>query len=80
MITNTVDISGQLNIHATTNHILKAQKVDGSIVYDSLELSFNTVDKVSILKTKNVDSLAYLNLKVVASNVYTTQELDRHYV
>ena len=78
MITNTVDISGQLNIHATTNHILKAQQVDGSIVYDSLESSFKTVDKASILKTNNVDILSYLNLKLVASNVYTTQELDRH--
>ena len=48
----------------------KVEKVDASAVYDALELSFNTVDKTSILKIKNVDILASLNLKASASNVY----------
>ena len=79
VLINAVDINGKFKINATTNDILKIQKVDGSIVYESLELSFSTVDKTSILKTNNVDRLASLNLKAVASNVYTTQELCRHY-
>ena len=51
------------------------QKVDGSTLYDSLELSFNSVDKTSILKIHNVDSLASLTLKALASNAYTKQEI-----
>ena len=44
-------------MNAMCNDILKTQKVDGSILYDSLELSFNTVDKTSILKVNNIDIL-----------------------
>ena len=51
------------------------QKVDGSTLYDSKELSFNSVDKTSILKIHNLDSLASLTLKALASNAYTKQEI-----
>ena len=67
---NTVDINGNFNIHATSTDILKTQKVDGSTLYDSLELSFNTVDKTSRVKGNNTDSLSSLNLKALASDVY----------
>ena len=67
---NTVDINGNFNIHATSNDILKTQTVDGSTSYDSLELSFNTVDKTSRVKGNNIDSLSSLNLKALASDVY----------
>ena len=41
-----------LKINGVANDILQIQKkVDGSIVYDTLELSFNSIDKASILKT-----------------------------
>ena len=35
---NAVDINGKFKLNATTNDILKIQKVDGSILYDALEL------------------------------------------
>ena len=47
---NTVDIDGKFKINAVSNDILKIQKVDGSTLYDAFELSFNNVDKTSILK------------------------------
>ena len=49
MIPNTVDISCKFKINATTHDILKIKKVDGSTLYDALELSFNMVDQTSIL-------------------------------
>ena len=58
VLINAVDVNGSFKINATTNGILKIQKVDGSTFYDSLELSFNTVDKPSILKTNNIHVLA----------------------
>ena len=60
---NVVDIDGQIQINATTIDILKLQKVDGSTLYESLDLSFNTVDKTSMFKISNVDSLASLRVK-----------------
>ena len=62
-------------MNATSNDILKIQKVDGSTFYDSFELSFNTVDKTSILKTNSIDILSSLNLKASASNVYSKPEI-----
>ena len=55
---------------------MKIQRVDGSLVYDALELSFNMYDKTSILEINNVDSLGSLNLKATASNVYTKAEIN----
>ena len=39
-------------------------------------ISFNTVDKTSILKVNNIDILASLASKVSSSNVYTNQEIN----
>ena len=47
VLINAVDINNNFKLNATTNDILKHQKVDGSILYDSLQLSFNTIDKIS---------------------------------
>ena len=52
--------------------------MDGSALYDSLDLSFNTGDKASILKINNVNSLASLNLKASAYNAYTNQEINNN--
>ena len=76
VLINAVDSNGKLKINENTNDILKIQKVDGSTLYDSLEFSFNTTDKTSIVKLKSFDILASLNLKASASNVYTNQEIN----
>ena len=47
---NTVDIDGQFKINAISIDISKIQKVDGTTLYDSFELSCHPVDKTSILK------------------------------
>ena len=65
-----------LNLNATSNDILNIQKVDGSTLYDSLTLTFNNIDKSSILKCNNIDILASLNLKALSSNVYTKQDIN----
>ena len=38
VLINAVDINGKLKTNATSNHILKIQRVDGSLLYDALEL------------------------------------------
>ena len=77
---NTIDSNGKSKIHATTHDITTTQKVDGSTLYDALELSFNTIDKTAILKTNNIDVLAPLALKASASTVYTKQEINDVYI
>ena len=57
---------------------MKTQKVDGSTLYDSFELSFNTVDKTSILKLNNIDMLESITNKALASNVYTKNEINNN--
>ena len=74
---NTIDSNGKCKIHATTHDITTTQKVDGSTLYDALELSFNTIDKTAILKTNNIDVLAPLALKASA---YTKQEINYFYI
>ena len=37
-------------MHATPNDMLKVQRVDGSLLYDALELSFNMANKTGNLK------------------------------
>ena len=54
----------------------KFKKVDGSIVYDTLELSFNSIDKASILNSNNVDILASINNKVASNDVYNKADMD----
>ena len=77
---DTVDIDGKFKINAVSNDIFKIQKVDGSLLYDDLELSVNNTDKTSILQINNVYSLASLNLKASATNVYTKQEINNTYI
>ena len=53
----------------------KFQKVDGSTLYDSLELSFDNINKSSILKSNNIDILQSLNTKAVSNDVYNKLKL-----
>ena len=76
VLTNTVDINGQCNINATSNAIFNMQKVDVSILYDSLELSFSTGDNTSILNFNNNDIVPYLNLAALAVDVYNKTDVD----
>ena len=78
VLINTVDINGKFKLNATTNDILKIQKVEGALLYDALELSFNMIDKTNILKLNNVDILSTLNLKASASNVYAKEEITNN--
>ena len=50
VLINAVDIQGKFKINAISNDILKIQKVDGSTLYDALELSFNSVDQKLVFK------------------------------
>ena len=77
---NTVDIDCKFEINGVSNDILKIQKIDGSTLYNALELSCNSVDKTSILKNNNVDILSSLNLKALASNVYNKREVDLKFI
>ena len=64
VLINAVDINGKFKINATTNDILKNQKVYGSTSYNSLDLSFNTVDKTAIFKV-NVFSIRSFVFKCI---------------
>ena len=48
VLINTLDINRKIKQHATSDNIFKIQNIDGSTLYDSLELSFNTIDKTII--------------------------------
>ena len=63
VLLNAVDINGRFNLNASSNDILKFQKVDGSTLYDSLEVSFNTVDKTSTLQVNKIYILTLLASK-----------------
>ena len=63
VLINAIDINGKFKIHATTNDILTIHKVDGSTLYDSLEVSFNTVDKTSTLQVNKIYILTLLASK-----------------
>ena len=54
----------------------KFQKVDGSTLYDALDLSSSPVNKTSILKINNIDILAPLNFKTLVSYVYDKTDVD----
>ena len=47
-LVNAVDINGKFNINAISNEILKFQRVDGSLLYNALELWFHMADHTSI--------------------------------
>ena len=54
----------------------KTQHIDDSTLYDSLEVSFNTVDTTSMSKFNNVDMVASLSSTSSSSSACTTQELN----
>ena len=68
---NAVDINGQVKRHATSNDKFKVQQVNGSALYDALELTFNPIDTTSILKINYIDILSSVASKASAPNVYT---------
>ena len=76
VLINAVDINGRFKLNAITNDILKFRKVDGSILYDALEVSFNSVDKTSILKDNNIDIVQSMNNKAAINDVYNKHEVD----
>ena len=63
VLINAVYSHGKFKLNANSNDRLELQKIDGSTLYDSLELSFNTVDKTSISKLSTIDILAFLKLE-----------------
>ena len=46
VLINAVDINGKFKTNATSNDILKVQRVDGSLLYDAFELSFNIAEQL----------------------------------
>ena len=64
---------GNLKIISSTYNF-KTQKVDGDVLYDSFELSFNTVNKVSTLTINNVDILQTITNNAV--NTYSKAEVN----
>ena len=76
VLTNAVNIQNKFKIIATTDDILKIQKVDGEILYDAFELSFNPVDKTSILKNNNIDIVQSINNNAVSADVYNKTQID----
>ena len=65
---NLVDIDGKFQLLGESNDIFKIQKIDGSTVF---ELSYNSVDKSSILQNNNIYILASTTTKAVSNDVYT---------
>ena len=55
---------------------MKIQKDDGSIVYDSLELECNAIDKPSIVKLNTTDTLQSIHTKAVSNDVYNKAAID----
>ena len=50
--------------------------MDGSTVYDDLDLSCNSFDKASILRINHGDILASINTKAVSNGVYNKSDID----
>ena len=71
-----VDINGKLKLNAVSNDILNVQRVDESIWYDALELSFNSGDRASILNIHNIDILQYITNNAVVVNIDSKSEID----
>ena len=76
VLVNEVAINGMFKINDVSNDMLKIQRVDGTTLYDSFELSFNPVDKTNILKLNNVNSLQAITTNDVAVNGYSKSEVD----
>ena len=52
VLSNAVDIQSKFKINAISIDIFRIQRVDGTSLYDALELSFDMAYKTSILKNK----------------------------
>jgi hypothetical protein len=74
-----VDIEGKFKITTSEdNNILKTQNIIGLTPYDALQLSFNTVDKTSILSVNTIDILQVLNSKASATNVSAKEDITNN--
>ena len=67
-------MNGKFNMNAVSNDILKIQRVEGTTLYDAVELPFNPVDKTIILKLNNVNILQAINTNT--ANVYSKSEVN----
>ena len=47
------------------------KKVNGSALYDALELTLNSIDTTNIMNINNIGILSSVSSKASASNVYT---------
>ena len=72
---NAVDINGKFKINAVSNDIMKAQTVDGSTLYDAVDLTFNPGNETSILKINNIDMIQSIH-NAVPPNVYSKAGID----
>ena len=62
-------------MNATYDNVLQIQKVNDSLIYNVLELTFNPLNNTRILKLNDVDIVEYLNHSV-SSNVYSKTDKD----
>ena len=76
MLLNAVDSNGKFNINAVSDDMLKVKRVDGSILYDAFELSFNNVNKTRTFTTDAIDIVQSINKNGVVVNVYSKSETD----
>ena len=76
VLINAVDRNGKYKLNAITYDISKIQGVDGSTLYDDLELTFNTVDKTSMLELNHTDILQSINRKAAINDVSNKHEVD----
>ena len=60
--------------NAVSTDILNIQNVDGLILYDDLDLSFNLVDKTSVWTTNTIDILSFIASEASALTVYKKEE------
>ena len=74
VLINAVYVNGKTDINAVSNDLLKDPRVDGSLVYDAFELSYNNGNK-TILQLNNVDIVQPLT-NSVAVNDYNKSEID----
>ena len=73
-LSNAVDINGKIKLNAVSNDTLKIQRVDGTTLNDSFELSLYTVDKSIISNINNVNILQAISNNT--ANVYSNYEVN----
>ena len=78
VLITTVDINCKCKLNAIGDNVFsKSINRKGTHLYDSLELSFNTVDETNILNINNIDVMSSISSKASASNVYNKEELNK---